>query len=198
MTAANLYHELSLIDHSIASRNRMSNLILNNPVLHHELLKIAFSIDDSISCKACWVIEFSSSKEIDWIFPYLDSFIPQLSKVYRDTAIRPLSKVCMLLLQHHFTKNNTLNILNETHLKDLVALTFDWLITNQKVAAKAHAMHSLYLLGTKYDWIHADLKMVLEKDYHAHTAAYKAKARHTLVRIKAFRNKKKVLSKRQD
>ncbi|MGB3152866.1 MAG: adenylosuccinate lyase, partial [Maribacter sp.] len=60
---------------------------------------------------------------------------------------------------------------------------FDWLIGNHKVAAKAYSMTCLLFLGRKFDWIHPELKLVLEQNYASGSAAYKARARMTLAKI---------------
>jgi hypothetical protein len=65
-----------------------------------------------------------------------------------------------------------------------MALSFDYLITHQKVAAKAYSMKTLYLLGKEYHWIHPELATILEKDFNTSTAAFKARARHLLKKLK--------------
>ena len=61
---------------------------------------------------------------------------------------------------------------------------FDWLITNQKVACQAYSMDALYLLGTEKEWIHPELKITLEQNISSQSAAYKARGRITLEKIK--------------
>jgi len=64
---------------------------------------------------------------------------------------------------------------------------FDWLITEQKVACQAYSMDALYLLGTEIDWIHPELEITLEQNIHHRSAAYKARGRITLEKIRKVR-----------
>ena len=57
------------------------------------------------------------------------------------------------------------------------------MITDQKVAAKAYSMNTLYLLGKDFDWIHPELKRILEDNFHSGSAAFKARARHLLKKL---------------
>jgi hypothetical protein len=75
--------------------------------------------------------------------------------------------------------------LTHNHLELITASCFDWLIGDHKVAAKVYAMTSLLLLGRKFEWIHPELKMVIEQNYASGSAAYKARARMTLEKLKS-------------
>jgi len=44
-------------------------------------------------------------------------------------------------------------------------------------------MNSLYFLGTEFDWIHPELKTIIERDYSSQSAGFKARARHILIKI---------------
>ncbi|WP_378176144.1 hypothetical protein [Aquimarina sp. SS2-1] len=45
-------------------------------------------------------------------------------------------------------------------------------------------MTSLYLLGTEFDWVHPELKITLENNYHSGSAAYQARSRMILKKLK--------------
>ena len=74
--------------------------------------------------------------------------------------------------------------LNKKHLETITSACFDWLIGNHKVAAQAYAMTCLLLLGRKFDWIHPELRSILEQNYPNGSAAYKARARMTLAKLR--------------
>lgn len=164
----------------------MSALILNNPDLVSPLLNIAFTIDDPIASRACWVLEFASKENLSCIFPYIDHFTQNIGIVYQDASVRPMAKICEYLTLSYFSplKNETQKVLTSVHLERITSVCFDWLIGDHKVAAKAYSMKSLLLLGTKYSWIHPELKLILEQNYSKGSAAYKARARMTLSAIK--------------
>lgn len=185
MTKDELYDSLSYVNHSREKRLEMALVVKKNPNLVPLLLEIAFTIDDPISSRACWVLEFTAKETIDFIFPYLDTFTENCGLVRLDSSIRPMAKICEYLVKAYFSKekNAVQNALNEIHLERLATVCFDWLITEQKVAPQAYAMTCLLLLGRKFDWIHPELKLVLERNYAFGSAAYKARARMTLQKI---------------
>ncbi|MGB6152393.1 MAG: adenylosuccinate lyase [Pricia sp.] len=164
----------------------MSALILDNPKLVRPLINIAFTIDDPISNRACWVLEFTAKENLSYIFPYLGEFTENLKNVHLDSSVRPMAKICEYLMLAYFSKtpNETQKALSETHLERITTACFDWLIGNHKVAAQAYSMTCLLLLGRKFDWIHPELKMVIEQHYTSGSAAYKARARMTLTKLK--------------
>ncbi len=186
MTENEFKETLSYIDAYRKNRLRIADLVLNEPKLFPHLLKIAFSKEDDISFKACWVLEFVCHRRLEWLIPYLDCFTARLGEVYLDSGIRPVAKVCEMLVVKCFAKkaNPLQEALTDTHLTRIAEANFDWLISDQKVAVKAYGMHTLFLLGKKYDWIHPELRLVLEQGFSRHSAAYKARARHLLDKLK--------------
>jgi len=186
MTYIELYNALNYVDHSRAKRMEMSNLVLNDPSLIAPLMEIAFQVDDPLSCKACWILEFTTKERLDHLFPHMDNFVKNIGSVHLDPAVRPVAKICELLMESYFQSRNceTCKILNKKHLERITSACFDWLIGDHKVAAKAYSMTSLMLLGRKFDWIHPELRMILEQNYQNGSAAYKARARMTLAKLK--------------
>jgi hypothetical protein len=148
-------------------------------------MEIAFQVDDPVSCKACWILEFTAQKHLEHLYTNMDNFIANIGLVHLDSAVRPIAKICMLLMVSYFQskKHETRKILNEKHLKSITSACFDWLIGDHKVAAKAYSMTSLLLLGRKFNWIHPELRMILEQHYQTGSAAYKARARMTLAKL---------------
>lgn len=180
-----LYNALNNVDHSRTKRMEMSNLIGDNPSNIATLLKIAFQVDDPVSCKASWVLEFMAKEHLNYLFPNMDTFVHHIGAVHMDPAVRPMAKICEALMKSYFQSKDqeTLNAINEEHLEIITSACFDWLIGNHKVAAQAYAMTSLLLLGRKFDWIHPELRSILEQNYPNGSAAYKARARMTLARL---------------
>ncbi|MFD2565620.1 adenylosuccinate lyase [Aquimarina rubra] len=181
----NLEDEIRSTDHSREKRNYFANLILQNPELLPQLLDVCNKVDDEISCRASWGLEFLSKKNITAILPYLDSFICLLPNVYQDPAVRPVAKICeYLMLDYYKNKNPEVRKhLTIIHREKITEACFDWLISDQKVAPKAYSMTSLYLLGTEFDWVHPELKIILENNYHDSSAAYKARSRMILKKL---------------
>lgn len=186
MTKDQLYQALDYVNHSREKRSEMATLVSKNPKLVPLLLAIAFDVDRPISSKACWVLEFTAKENLPYLFPHLDSFTENVGKVHLDSSVRPMAKICEFLIKSYFHKANTpvKEVLTPDHLEKITTACFDWLIGDHKVAAKAYSMTCLLLLGRKYDWVHPELKMLLEQNYADGSAAYKARARHTLAKLK--------------
>lgn len=182
MTKAQLYEALDYVDATREKRTRMANLVCANPDLVFPLLEICFKVDDPVSSKACWILEFTVKKNFKYLFPHLNFFTDNLGKVHLDSSVRPLAKICELLIKSYFHKTSieTKSVLTNDHLENITAACFDWIIGEHKVATKAYSMASLFLLGKKYDWIHSELKVILNKNYASGSSGYKARARKIL------------------
>ena len=185
MTTEELYQALNYVDASRKKRMEMTHLVMSDPHLISSLLDIVFTVDDPISSKACWVLEFTIKEKLSYLFNYLDQFTANIKHLHLDSSVRPIAKICELLIVSYFSevKNETKKVLTSEHLERLATVCFDWLIGNHKVATKAYSMTSLFLLGQKFDWIHSELKLVLEQNYATGSAGYKARARKTLEKI---------------
>lgn len=186
MTSKELYKHLSFVNSSRENRLKNAEMILNDIRLMPMLIDVLFKVDDKVSCKAAWVLEFVCNENLEVIIPYLDKFTANISKVHLDSAIRPVAKIYEFLIKAYYSKqeNTIKNTLTPIYQERIIETCFDWMITNQKVAVKAFAMSSLYLLGQDNDWVHPELIMILERDFNSESAAFKARARHILKKIK--------------
>jgi len=151
-----------------------------------DLLKICFDEESKISHKAAWILEFVCTEKIEMLLPHLDLFFNHIPKAQKDQSVRPFSKICLMLAKHVYKKKDDLviNSLNQQHKEAMIACCFDWLITEQKVACQAYGMDALFLLGTEIEWVHPELKIILEQNIPHRTAAYKARGRITLEKIR--------------
>ncbi|RZN80910.1 MAG: adenylosuccinate lyase [Winogradskyella sp.] len=185
MTKDQLYKELNYVNHSREKRLFYANLVIDNPELLPPLLDILFTVDDKISCRAAWVFEFMCGENLEAIIPYLDIFTEHISKVHLDSAVRPVAKVCEYLVKNYYSKteNKIKTHLSEIHKEKIVEACFDWMINDEKIAPKAYAMNSLFLLGNEIDWIHPELIIILKRDYQMQSSGFKARARHILKKI---------------
>ena len=186
MTTEELYKELDYVNHSRENRKKYAHLVIHNPELIPQVLDILFKIDDKNSPRAGWLLEFVARENLDSILPHLDRFTAEMHRVNIDSAVRPVAKICEYLIEAYYHKhpNHTKDYLKPLHKERIIEISFDYLITDQKIAAKAYSMNTLFLLGQDYDWIHPELKMILERDYHSGSAGFKARARCLLQRLK--------------
>lgn len=186
MTTDQLYQHLNYMDHARANRMLLAHRIQKYPKLVANLLEILFKVEDKISCRAAWILEFVCGQHLQEIIPYLDFFTENIHKVQRDAAVRSVAKVCeYLAMAYYFKKELSIrNALVDKHKEKIVEACFDWLINDGKIAPKAYAMQTLYLLGTDMPWIYPELAFILERDFQMQSAGYKARARPILKRIK--------------
>lgn len=186
MTKNELLKSLDYVNHSREKRKMMAKLVSEKPFLVPFLLEIAVEDKTHISSKACWVLEFTAKENLPYIFPHIDVFTSFIGKLKLDSSIRPMAKICEYLILGYFkVKDKDIReCLKETHLEAITTTCFDWLIEDHKVATQAYSMTCLLLLGSKFDWIHPELKLLLEQNYAGGSAAYKARARMTLAKIK--------------
>lgn len=192
MTFEQLYSELNYVNHSREKRKYYATIVLNNLNLLPTLLKVVFAVDDKISARAAWLFEFIAREKLDAILPYLDIYIEKMHTVHLDPAVRPMAKVSEYLIEAYYHKipNKTQQRLTTIHREKITETCFDWMISDQKVAVKAYSMRSLFLLGKEFDWIHEELLIILERDYLSQSAAFKARARDLIKRIKTSKTKK--------
>lgn len=175
---------VSKIEESTAhrkSRVYLSNYIIRHENLLDEFITIAFDIQNENHVKAFWSLELVCEKKLKLFVPYLDSFCEVLPKLKDDSAIRPASKICMFLTKSNHRKNGI--SLSQEQEHNLIEALIDRLIQNEKVAAKVYAMKALFVLGKKYNWVHEELKNIIEQDYSNHSAAYQATTRNLLKKL---------------
>lgn len=167
------------------NRMRVTNLVLENPELLPFLLEIVFNSQDKTAIKAAWILELVCLENISLLVPHFNFFIENIKSLNHDSAVRSASKICMLLAQTHSKKTNLLisNTLTKKHIDTIIETGFDWLISKHKVATKAYAMTTLYLLGKNTDWVHEELKLIIQQNMVTESAAYKARGKITLALI---------------
>ncbi|RZV69922.1 MAG: adenylosuccinate lyase [Flavobacteriaceae bacterium] len=186
MTTEQLYKELNYVTHSRENRQKYAEMLIKNPVLFPKVLDILFMVDDKISYRAAWVLEFACGNDIEAIIPYLDNFTSRIGTVHLDPAVRPVAKICEYLIKSFYAKNDNKikKALTHVHQERIIEACFDWMISDQKIAPKAYSMNTLYLLGKERDWIHPELQIILERDFQMQSSGFKARARHILHKIK--------------
>ncbi|MFC4721313.1 adenylosuccinate lyase [Geojedonia litorea] len=190
MTTEQLYDKLSVMSALREQRLQNAQLIVDQPDLIPKLLDIVFLVDDEVSCRAAWVLEFVCTINLELIYPHLNRYFNELQRIHLDSAVRPVAKICELLTKAYYSKkdHSLQSILTRHHKEKIVECCFDWLINDEKIAPKAFAMTSLYLIGQDIDWIHPELEQILKRDFHQQSAGFKARAKQILNKIGKYRN----------
>ena len=163
--------------------------VLDRPNSIPYLVEHCFNINDDLSYKATWILEFVCLENLELIYPFLDVFFENLPKVYKHQAVRPLAKICEMLAKRYYKKEDPklTKLLKSDHKEIMTTCCFDWLISNQRVACEVYAMSTLYYIGTEIEWIHSELKTIIESNIMESTAGYKSRGKHVLGLIEKFR-----------
>ncbi len=170
-----------LLEDSTAHRlNRefIRDYVIQNPDKLNYLMQIGLNVNNKIHFKACWSLELIFELKLEMILPFLDEFIAKLPYYKNDSAKRPISKICLFL-----SKSKTIKLTENQETK-IIEACLDWLIQDEKVAAKAYSMRTLHQFGKKHTWINEDLKTILSQDFYNHSAAYRAAAKEILKKLK--------------
>jgi hypothetical protein len=167
------------------TREDIAYWIIDHPEYFPDLLDFCFKTELKISHKAAWVLEIVCEEQMDLLLPHLDGFFENIPKVKKDQAVRPLAKICLMLAKKYYKKKDqkVVKTLTNKHKEIMTECCFDWLITDQKVACEAYSMYVLYLLGSEIDWIHPELKTIIEQNMNQKSAGYRAQGRKIIGRI---------------
>ena len=170
-----------------ARENRLqaARHFLNTPEDFAQLLQLTFDTSFKFYHKAAWILEFVVQNDFVLLYPHLDYFATNLSKLQNDSAIRPVAKICNKLAIAYIQKQNydVQNNLSKQHIEQIVNASFDWLIGDYKVAPKVYAMETLYYFGCldkKNHWIHEALKDIIQKNIHTSSKAYQSRGNKIL------------------
>lgn len=177
------------------NRNNAANIVLTQPELIKYLVDITFDVDNKLSIKAAWVLEWICTHNgVEYILPYLTVFTKNISKVHFDSAIRPCAKICEYLAIAFASKaaNKIKEQLTKTDIDLIIESGFDWLITDQKIAVKAYTMSTLYLFGLQKDWVHPELEHLIRTKVIHESKGCKARGKKILELIEKHKNQKQL------
>jgi len=167
-------------------RLKYAQIVLQDKKLFKYLIEIAFDETNEASVKVSWVLDFVMREKLEWIYPHLDYFTDNISKSKHDSIIRPMAKICENLALKYTSKkpSDIKNHLTKKHIEKIIETGFDWMISDQKVAVKAYTMEALFLFGKEIDWVHGELKLILQQDITNGSAGYKARGKNVLKQLK--------------
>lgn len=170
------------------SKNDIDDLVaelITLPELTGKLLQEVFDQDKTNSFNASWVFDNVMRKRLVYLLPHLDTFINGLPHLTNESGIRPMAHVCEMLCEAYFKKKDLSFVKNigPQQLEQVMTVCFDWFIGPHKVAPKVFAMSSLYYLGFQFDWVHPELKQVLEDTIAQGSTGYQNRAKKTLDKL---------------
>ncbi|WP_237275249.1 adenylosuccinate lyase [Tenacibaculum ovolyticum] len=168
------------------NRDKASNIVLEHPKLLKHLVTLTFDVDNKLSIKAAWILEWICTHHgVTHIHPYIDFFVKNISTLHFDSAIRPCAKICEHLAVAYTAKkeNETQSVLTQDHIDLIIETGFDWLITDQKIAVRAYTMTALYLFGLQKEWVHNELKHLISTKIVHESKGCKARGKYILEMI---------------
>lgn len=180
--AADFYRSLSKGNAGRESREFHLHWVLREPDLLPALFAYALDVKDKNHHKACWILELVAEADIALFVPHLDDFCKGLPVWQHPGAERAGARISHFLADKHLecTKSGV-DFLSPSQFDAIVENAFDRLASpDTLVAAKALLMRALFKCGNLDDWIHPELKEILEKDFASHSPAYKGAAREVL------------------
>jgi len=164
-------------------RQRVAKFVLKDPNLYKHLIAITFDVDNKVSIKAAWILEWiCTHHQLEWMLPHLTTFSQKITMLKFDSAIRPCAKICEHLANAYFSKkaNDFQKTMTDAQINAIIETGFDWLITPQKIAVRAYTMNTLYLFGLKKDWIHPELSHLISTKIIHESKGCKARGKHIL------------------
>jgi hypothetical protein len=172
-----------------SNRPLLADVVLKHPDWVLIVLEKMSDPENKHSDMSARVLELACKGNLSIIFLCLDEFSTLISKLKLDGSIRASAKIIELLMVEYFIKLNPLYIksLNDNHLEQFTESCFDWMITDKSIAIQAHSMYSLYLLGTKYNWIHTELIQNIKKNLPRASVGYQNRGKKIINAIKTDR-----------
>ena len=159
-------------------RNGLRDFVLQHPEYLDELCAMALDTNYKNHYKGVWILEMIAEKQTGLLSGYADSICGSFASIRNDSAIRGMSRVAFFLGTSAKIK------LTETQEEKIIEICLDWLIRDERVACKVYAMKTLDYLSGKHPWIKDELHNIIDKDYAAQSAGYKAAAREVLKKMK--------------
>ena len=164
------------------------NELTHWPELTGSLIQFVFEEDKSDSFNGSWVLDHLMRKKLVYILPHMDLFTQGLQSMTSESCIRPMAHICQMVTEAYFKNKDRAfrEHVSEEQLDRILTSCFDWLIGEHKIAAKVFSMTSLFYLGQKFEWVHPELKLVLQDTIGEGTAGYKNRAKKTLDKLVAM------------
>lgn len=134
-----------------------------------ELIKHSFQMKNKLHIRACSILVKVFDLQLDLSFPFLNLICNNLKLLKNDSAIRSISRFLVFLVKYDAKKE----FLTKNQLEKITESSFDWLISDYRVAVKHHAVNILIEIGRKTSWIYPELKIILEKEIEFLLPGYK-------------------------
>ncbi|WP_067036340.1 hypothetical protein [Allomuricauda sp. CP2A] len=185
MTKEELHISLKSGRLSKADVDQLVNKLVKYPDLVGELLEAILLEEQEGTFNASWTFRHLMQKKLDYLLPFFNEFTELLGSLKSEATIRAVACVCEMVCVAYFKKKDPAfqKVVSDEQLEKIMTACFDWLISDMNMAPKVFSMTSLYYLGLKFDWVHPQLRLILEDTYASGTTGYQNRAKKTLDKL---------------
>lgn len=162
-----------LKEHSRINTNRIAKAIGNDPDEFKKIIDIIYHAEPPLPQRAAWLLAAVNDNHPELLEPYLSKFINDIQKFKLDAVRRNMSVV---LASHQIPKKLQGTLIN---------VCFDLILSStEKVVMKVHAMQCIANLAKEHPELIPELKSAIEDQLPKTTAAFHARARMILKKLK--------------
>ena len=160
------FNRLAVSNASTNCRNGILDFVSKHPETLPELIAFGTDLTNKNHYKAVWIIEMLAEHNTAVLIPHINAICKTIADYKHESAIRGMSRVA------YFLSTSKAVSLEEKQKEKLIEVCLDWLIGDAKVAPKVYAMYALAHHAKKAAWIKDELRLVINKDFHAQSAGF--------------------------
>ena len=164
-----LFNRIEKSSAHIQNRINNGNFIVKNPNLLEDLIRFSFDVNNKLHIRACCILEKVFEIDLTLSFKYLDFICQNLYKLKNDSAIRSISRFLMFVVKNNSTKQ----YLSVNQIEKINEASFDWLISDYRVAVKHHSVYTLIETGKHIHWVYPELRIILERNVEFPSPGYR-------------------------
>lgn len=164
-------------------RDSICDIVLSNPKIIPDLIRICFEENNKLSIKSFWALELLAKKSLEYLKNDLDFFCQNIHKLKFDSAKRPAAKICELIALDFAKIERQELLLTSNQQEQIIECCFDWMIGQEKIAVQVYSMQTIFLLGRNYDWVRPELALILKDKIANASCGYRSSAKKILKAI---------------
>lgn len=159
------------------SREAAAAFFIERPHQIPKLVNLAQTSNGRLQIMAFAILDEIAESNISLLAPFLNSLLKLFPLVTHQSPVRCCSRIAMFFLARSLTDPN---LVSPDEKKILCDQCFDWLISNNRVAAKVNAMYGLSAAAKSDCKIYDMLIPIIENSFAGSSPGYKAAVRKVL------------------
>jgi len=174
---------LTRMDATLSNRESAADIILKEQAVLKQTITFIIQKEKDLCLKALMAIEVLARNNFHAIHIFIAELVHS-GKLYSDSS----SRRCLAKIYGFAIKEDSNEIskfrLNSEIKKEIIALSFLWLVSKEKTAVLVFSMQNLYELRQEEKWITNELQGILEKELPNSSAGYRSRGRKILRKLK--------------